>query len=478
MNTRRFFQLTGIACAGLSAVSANAQKQKQPNVVIIFLDDMGYGDLTVTGATGYKTPNIDRLCVEGMRFTQFYAAQPISSASRAGLMTGCYPNRIGFYAALWPQSKMGINPDEVTLGEMLHDQGYYCGIVGKWHLGDESPFRPTENGFDEYFGLLYSNDMWPNHPLNHVFNFGKLPLYENNTVVNPDVQPEDQEQLTTQYTEKAVRFIQSNKNLPFFLYLAHSMPHVPLYVSDKFKGKSEQGTYGDVMMEIDWSVGEVMNTLKKEGLDENTLVIFTSDNGPWMTYGNHAGSTGGLRESKASTFEGGQRVPFIVRWPGVVPGGTICNRLSSTIDLYPTIAGISGASLPQHPIDGVDIFPLMKNVPDADPRKYFVYYYQKNDLEAIRNNRFKLVFPHNGMNSEKSVPGHDGLPGKGVDGGYSFPLALYDLRNDPGERYDVQSQFPEAVDELMKAARAVRDDLGDDLTGQPGPGRRPIGTIK
>ncbi len=472
----KFIQWAGIATfAGLTTTSVHAQKQ--PNIVIILLDDMGYGDLSVTGASGYKTPHIDRLCNEGMRFTNFYSAQAVSSASRSGLMTGCYPNRIGFSGALWPNSKTGIHPDEVTLGEMLQEQGYYCGAIGKWHLGDAPQFYPTNNGFREYFGLMFSNDMWPFHPSNHYFNFGNLPLYENNQVIDANVEPKDQEQLTTQYTERAVRFIQSNKDRPFFLYLAHSMPHVPLYVSDKFKGKSEQGLYGDVMMEIDWSVGEVLRTLKESGLEENTLVLFTSDNGPWMTYGNHAGSTGGLRESKGSSFEGGQRVPCIVRWPGTVPAGTICNQLASAIDIWPTLAGLSGASLPSHTIDGVDILPLMRNVPGANPRKYFLYYYQINSLEAIRNERFKLVLPHPGMNTDGCVPGNDGKPGH-TKGNYPFPFALYDLRNDPGERYDVQSQHPEVITELMSIVRTTRDDLGDELTGKPGKDRRPIGSVQ
>ena len=272
--------------------------QQPPNIVLIHLDDMGYGDLTATGATGYRTPNIDRLCAEGMRFTNYYSAQAVSSASRAGLLTGCYPNRIGFTGALGPKSKTGLNPDEETMAENLKKAGYATAIVGKWHVGCRPGLMPLDHGFDEYFGLPYSNDMWPHHP--QTSSYPPLPLYEGRKVVNPSVSAADQAQLTTRYTEHAVDFITRRSEGPFFLYLAHSMPHVPLFVSDKFKGKSEQGLYGDVMMEIDWSVGEVLKALEKSGAASNTIVVLTSDNGPWINYGDHAGSTGGLREGKGT----------------------------------------------------------------------------------------------------------------------------------------------------------------------------------
>jgi arylsulfatase len=442
--------------------------------VIILLDDMGYGDLTVTGATGYETPNIDRLCVEGMRFTQYYSPQAVSSASRAGLLTGCYPNRIGFSGALSPSADVGIAASEETIAEVLKKKNYACGAVGKWHLGHHPQFLPTHNGFDEYYGLPYSNDMWPFHPQNN--KFPALPLIENDRVILPNVTAADQAQLTTQYTERAVRFIEKNRQKPFFLYLAHSMPHVPLFVSDKFKGKSAQGLYGDVMMEIDWSVGEILKTLKKYGLDGNTLIIFTSDNGPWINYGNHAGSTGGLREAKGSSYEGGQRVPCIMRLPGKIPAGTICHQLASSIDLLPTIAAICGAPLPELQIDGVDISALMTGNEQVQPRKHFLYYYRQNNLEAVRNDKFKLVLPHLGRTYTGFLPGNNGTPGQ-VNENHQENTALYDLRRDPGERYDVQSQYPEEVAELMKIVEAARDDLGDDLTGQPGRNRRPIGKL-
>ncbi|MDR2037027.1 MAG: sulfatase [Bacteroidales bacterium] len=459
-------------CAGLSTIPV--QSKEPVNFVVIHLDDMGYGDLTVTGASGYYTPHIDRLCAEGMRFTNFYSAQAVSSASRAGLLTGCYPNRIGFAGALNPSDKKGIHPDEETIAEVLKKKDYVCSAIGKWHLGHLPEFLPLRHGFDEYFGLPYSNDMWPYHP---TAKFPELPLIEGEKVINPNVMPADQEQLTTQYTERAVRFIKVNKKRPFFIYLAHSMPHVPLYVSDKFKGKSEQGLYGDVMMEIDWSVGEILKTLKENGLDKKTLVIFTSDNGPWINYGNHAGSTGGLREGKGTTFEGGQRVPCIMRWPGKIPAGTINNQLASSIDLLPTLADISESPLPANKIDGVSIRSLMEGNFHAKPRKYFLFYYRKNNLEAVRNDQFKLLLPHTGRTYEGFLPGDDGKPGKAIEN-HPVDMALYNMRRDPGERYDVQAQYPEVVAELMKIVEEARMDLGDDLTGNPGKNRRPIGTVK
>ena len=419
--------------------------QQPPNIVLIHLDDMGYGDLTATGATGYRTPNIDRLCAEGMRFTNYYSAQAVSSASRAGLLTGCYPNRIGFAGALGPKSKTGLNPDEETMAENLKKAGYATAIVGKWHVGCRPGLMPLDHGFDEYFGLPYSNDMWPHHP--QTSSYPPLPLYEGRKVVNPSVSAADQAQLTTRYTEHAVDFITRRSEGPFFLYLAHSMPHVPLFVSDKFKGKSEQGLYGDVMMEIDWSVGEIFKTLRELGLEDNTLVILTSDNGPWTNYGNHAGSAGGLREAKATTFDGGNRVPCIMYWKGKTLPGTTCNKLASNIDLLPTFAEITQAPLPTRKIDGVSILSLIEGKKDANPRESFVYYYNKNDLEAVTDGMFKLVFPHKYVTYGAYEPGNDGQPGK-----------LTNLE--------------------IKIADLKRHELGDNLTRVKGTERREPGLVQ
>lgn len=451
-----------------------AQVAGPTNFVVINLDDVGYGDFSFNGAIGYETPNIDRLAAEGMRFTHFLVGQPISGASRAGLLTGCYPNRIGFSGAPGPNSPYGIHPDEMTLGELVKQKGYRTAIFGKWHLGNARQFLPLQNGFDEYYGLPYSNDMWPYHPQQgEVFNFPDLPTIDGNEVVGYNT---DQTRFTTDYTTRTLNFIRKNKNKPFLVYLAHSMPHVPLAVSDKFKGKSEQGLYGDVLMEIDWSVGEVLKTLREEGLEENTLVILTSDNGPWANYGNHAGSTGGLREAKAVTFDGGNRVPCVMYWKGQIEPGTSCNKLASNIDLFPTIAEISQSPLPSHKIDGVSLLPLIKGKKDANPRTSFVYYFNQNDLEAVTDGTFKLIFPHKHATYEEYVPGNDGQPGK-LTMKEIHKAVLYDLRRDPGERYDVISQYPEVVQRLMKIADDMRKDLGDNLTRRKPTGQRLHGLI-
>lgn len=464
-----------IALSTLGLIPAFGYCTEYINFIVINLDDVGYGDFSFNGAYGYKTPNIDRMAAEGMRFTHFLAAQPISGASRAGLLTGCYPNRIGFSGAPGPNSSYGIHPDEMTMGELLKQQGYSTAIFGKWHLGDALPFMPLQNGFDEYYGLPYSNDMWPFHPQQgEVFNFPDLPTYDGNTVIGYNT---DQSRFTTDYTERTINFIRKNKKQPFFIYLAHSMPHVPLAVSDKFKGKSEQGLYGDVLMEIDWSVGEILKTLRETGLEGNTLVILTSDNGPWANYGNHAGSAGGLREAKATTFDGGNRVPCIMYWKGKITPGTTCNRLASNIDLFPTLAEISKAPLPQRKIDGVSLLPLLKEEKDANPRKAFVYYFKKNDLEAVTDGTFKLIFPHTYRSYEAYVPGNDGQPGN-LSTSEVNKCELYDLRRDPGERYDVISQYPEIAAKLMKIADETRAELGDNLTRVKGKEQREAALTK
>ena len=444
-----------------------------PNIVLIYLDDMGYGDLSLTGATGYKTPYLDKMANQGMFFTHFYSPQAVCSASRAGLLTGCYPNRIGLTGALSHRSNIGISDSEETIAEVLKKKGYATAIFGKWHLGFQRQFLPTNHGFDEFYGIPYSNDMWPFHPTG---SYPDLPLFENENIVNPAVSPKDQKHFTTDFTQRTIDFIMRHQNKPFFVYLPHPMPHVPLFVSDKFEGKSGQGLYGDVMMEIDWGVGQIIKTLEETDLIENTLLIFTSDNGPWLNYGNHAGNTGGLREGKGTSFEGGQRVPCLMMWKGVIPEGIICNNLATGIDILPTLADIADAPLPKNKIDGVSLFPLLKGDLNANPRQSFYYYYRQNSLEAVRVGSWKLVFPHPGRTYEGFQPGEDGNPGP-VKGDYPYEGGLYDLRRDPGERYDVSKSYPEIVESIEKIAEEARIDLGDDLTGNPGKNRRDPGRI-
>ena len=333
-----------------------------PNVVIIYADDLGYGDLGCYGAPGDPTPHLDRLAAQGMRFTDFYVAQAVCSASRTALLTGCYPNRLGIAGALGPNAPIGINPDETLISEVLKPAGYATAIYGKWHLGDAPEFLPPAHGFDEYFGLPYSNDMWPRHPGNPRA-FPPLKLIDGKAVIARDP---DQHNLTRWYRDRAVKFIETHEGEPFFLYLAHSMPHVPIYASGPFEGKTGRGLYADVIAEIDESVGAVMETLARLGLEENTIVMFASDNGPWLSYGDHAGTTGGLREGKGTSFEGGVRVPFIARWPGRIPAGAPCREPAMTIDVLPTVAGITGQPLSsERAIDGLDIGPLLRGEPGA-----------------------------------------------------------------------------------------------------------------
>ncbi len=458
----------------------------KPNIVLIFIDDQGYGDLGCFGATEFLTPNIDKIAIEGMRFTNFYAAQAVCSASRAGLLTGCYPNRIGISGALMPWSKNGLSDGEMTIAELVKQKGYATGITGKWHLGWQKRFLPLQHGFDEYLGLPYSNDMWPvdydgtpvtkDSPKPWKLKYPQLPLIKDNEKIEEIRTLADQDKLTTKYTEFAVDFINRHKDGPFFLYVAHTMVHVPLGVSDKFKGKSKQGLYGDVMMELDWSVGEIMKALKENGLDNNTLVIYTSDNGPWLNFGNHAGSTGGLREGKGTSWEGGQREPTVMKWPGKIPEGKICNKLSGTIDILPTIAKITGAKLPDHIIDGVNILPLMLGDEQANPRDHFYYYYRKNSLEAVRKGKWKLVLPHSYRTYKDVLPGNDGFAGPTGTG--TTGLALYNLRRDPGENYDVKDLYPEVVEDIMLLVKDAREDLGDELTESVGENIRPCGIIE
>jgi len=386
-----------------------------------------------------------------------------------------------------PWAQVGINSGETTIAEVLKTKGYHTSIIGKWHLGHLKQFLPLQHGFDEYYGIPYSNDMWPvdfdgvpirlKDTTSAKMKYPVLPLIEGNEKVGEVRTLADQAKLTTVYTERAVKFIDQHKKEPFFLYLPHSMVHIPLGVSDKFRGKSKQGLFGDVMMEVDWSIGEIMKALERNGLDKNTLVIFTSDNGPWLNFGNHAGTTGGLREGKGTSWEGGQRVPCIMRWPGVITEGEICNKLACAMDILPTIAAITGASLPERKIDGISILSLLLGDKSASPRHNFYYYYQQNSLEAVQRDYWKLVLPHKGISYMGVDPGKDGWPGKTVSVTITEP-ELYDLRRDPGERYNVASVNSAIVRDLQELANEARNDLGDDIMKVAGTNRRKSGSIK
>jgi arylsulfatase A-like enzyme len=466
-----FAQGVLMLAAGLAPAPAHAQADRPPNIVLVYADDLGYSDVGCFGAHGYATPNIDRLAAEGVKFTDFYVAQAVCSASRTALLTGCYPNRLGILGALGPDAKIGISDSERTIAQVLKPRGYATAIFGKWHLGHHPRFLPTRHGFDEYFGLPYSNDMWPNHPTNR--SFPDLPLIdgEKTAATNPD-----QRKLTTWYTEHAVRFIASNQDRPFFLYVPHSMPHVPLHVSDKFAGKTERGLFGDVIAELDWSVGQILGALKEHGIDDRTLVLFTSDNGPWLTYGDHGGSARPLREGKGTSFDGGVREPFVARWPGRIPAGTVCREPAMTIDLLPTFAHLAGADVEtpsDRPIDGKDITPLLLGTPGARSPHEALYFYWGRELQAVRSGRWKLHLPH--KYQALTAGGAGGKPGTST--ARSIGLSLFDIESDPGEQTDVASRHPDVVQQLEQLAESARDDLGDTATNRQGKNVRAPGRL-
>ena len=448
--------VAGVVCR-FSVAAAPAVEDaaaRPPNVIVVLTDDEGYGDRgAFYSLTGMHSPHYDRLVAEGMRFSDFYVGSSVCSPSRAALMTGCYPQRVGLPVVLEADPNIGISAEERTIPQLLKARGYATACVGKWHLGDRPEFLPTKRGFDEYFGLPYSNDMRPEHTTKKNF-FPDLPLMEGDHVIefNPDLS-----QLTRRYTERAVSFIERNRERPFFLYLAHTMPHVPLAVSEKFKGSSGRGLYGDVLMELDWSMGEVLAALKKNGVDERTLVIWLSDNGPWLTYGEHAGSPGPLRDGKTTTFDGGFRVPCVMRWPGKVPAGRVCREMATSMDILPTVVKLAGAEMPQRKIDGKDIWPLMSGEMGARSPHEVFYYYNAWCLEAVRSGRWKLVLPHDQYGVVE--PGKDGMPGK--QAWQHVNMALYDLLNDVGEQTDVAGEHADVVNRLLKHVAEAREDLGD-----------------
>ena len=451
LNRRDFLNAIGITAGALSLPGCltNTQRKSKkasadkPNFIIIFTDDQGYADLGCYGADGFETPNIDQMAREGMKFTDFYSAASVCTPSRAALLTGCYPQRVSMPRVLFPEDKIGLNPDEITIADILKSQGYATACIGKWHLGHLPDFLPTRHGFDYYFGLPYSNDMGP------------LPLMENERTLRLDP---DQSQLTRSYTKKSIEFIKKNADKPFFLYLPHTMPHVPLYVSEKFKGKTKRGLYGDVITELDWSTGEILRTLKELGIDEKTMVVFTSDNGPWLSKGEHGGSSKPLRGGKFSAYEGGTRIPCIIRRPGKIPAGAVCSAMATTMDFLPTLAALAGARPPQdRVIDGKDISSLLTNPKAKTPHDVFFYYFE-NQLEAVRSGKWKLILPHNRWKEP-------------------VPMGLYDLKKDIGEQNNLAAENPDIVKNLSALADKIRHELGDSIVPTEGASIRPPGQL-
>jgi arylsulfatase A len=437
-----------LACSPSSPSTTPAS----PNIILIFADDLGYGDLSCYGHPTIQTPRLDQMAQEGLRLTSFYTAAPVCTPSRAGLLTGRYPIRFGVPGNFGPDSEGGIPASEITLAEALKEQGYRTACFGKWHLGSVEGFFPTQNGFDEYLGILYSNDMMPpwvntERPL-HLYR-GTEPTEE---------YPVDQTTLTERYTEEAIRFMRESGEEPFFIYLPHAMPHLPVSTSERFAGTSAGGRYGDVIETLDWTVGQLLDELKAQGKEENTLVIFTSDNGPWnqmppRMYNTEpvelwdAGTEGPLRGSKATTWDGGLRVPFIVRWPGKIPPNRLSANMVSTLDLYPTLAAIAGAEVPtDRPLDGQNIWPLFSGEDEALQRE-FVYYYRGRKLEGVRRGDWKLM--HKPIDEQAPE------------------VQLFHLGRDPYERFDVAADHPEIVAELLVQLDAFASETGAERWESP-----------
>ncbi|MFV0565742.1 MAG: sulfatase [Flavobacteriaceae bacterium] len=414
-------------------------ESSKPNIIIIFTDDQGYGDLSCYGATDLKTPNIDNLANNGILFQQFYVPASVCTPSRAALLTGKYPKRVGLHnEVVYPYSTHGLSPDEVTLAERLKQQGYKTACVGKWHLGHQPQFMSNNQGFDYFFGVPYSNDMDGYFYEKNQYQSPPLPIYLNETIVEAGI---NQDLLTQKWTNAAVNFIGENTNTPFFLYLAHNMPHVPWHASEAFKNTSNRGLYGDVIQELDWSVGEIVKTLKEKQLLNNTIIIFTSDNGPVTTL-KDGGSAGPLRGRKATTWEGGMRVPGIISWPAQIPKGIVTNVPVSTLDIVPTLTDITGGQLPnKKELDGRDIKDFILNPTEPFNKKFEMLYYGRNgNLEAYTNGKWKLHI-------KKDI----GWP----NGEEVFPVSLFNLKDDIGEKNNIASNNPKLVKKLSKRMKHI-----------------------
>ena len=446
----RFFALVFWFALVLLARAEN----RPPNFVVIFCDDLGYSHLGCFGSQKIKTPNIDRMAAEGMRLTSFYSTCSVCSPSRSSLLTGCYPRRVNMHVnhenlcVLFPGDRKGLNPEEMTIAEVLKAKNYATICVGKWHVGDHPNFLPHKQGFDSYFGIPYSNDMNRKEV--------PLPLLRNERVIES---PVDQPMLTPRYTKEVVKFIYGNKDKPFLVYLPHTFPHLPLFASSRFKGKSAHGRYGDTIEEIDWSTGEILKALQDTGVDDNTLILFTSDNGS-----RQPGSNDPLRGRKGQTWEGGQRVPCVARWPGKIPEGSESSEIVSTLDLLPTFAKLAGVPLPTKPIDGHDASDILLGEKDARSKHEAFYYYQMDQLQCVRSGKWKL---HLALKSKKRNWGKP--EGK-------TPRQLYDLDKDTGETTDVSSDHPDVVKRLLALAEKARSELGD--MGRPGKGQRKAGFVE
>ena len=457
-NNRTLYSALLIVCSFFVIAYASPESQpvaETPNIVIIFADDLGYGDLGTYGHPTIKTPNLDRMAAEGMKFTQFYTAASVCTPSRAALLTGRLPIRSGMTSdkrrVLFPDSKYGLPAEEITIGEALKEKGYATAAVGKWHLGHLPQYLPTNNGFDMYYGIPYSNDMdrvvggewrevfWEPQP-----EFWNVPLMRDEAIIE---RPADQYTITRRYTEEAIEFIRDHKEEPFFVYLAHSLPHVPLFTDEAFAGVSRRGLYGDVIEEIDWSVGQVMEALESEGLAENTLVFFTSDNGPWLVFDTHGGSAGLLRGGKGMTWDGGMREPALAWWPGTIPAATVQPALTSTLDLFSTSLAMAGADLPEDRIiDGKNLLPMLKGESTEEVRDVF-FFYRGTRIYAARKGPWKAHFMTEWeYASDNEYTEHD-------------PPLLFHLDHDPSEKYNIAEDHPEIIEEIKQAIAEHQADM-------------------